>query len=148
MDGYRARSAPSHNEDYVRPSSPAEFHAALWFVCWLLQAPSIYRSRRTVVRSDNLMVVETAAGGPMYRYCGALPIRSDSLVKLARVRTVLTWLHVPSHAAYPLNELVDARARRVSIKDIADRPEDAVPWSILLSYGQGSMVMVDGRRPP
>eukprot|EP00959_Pyramimonas_sp_CCMP1952_P111245 2327279-Pyramimonas_sp.AAC.1 len=74
------------------------------------------------------MVVEAAAGNVMYRYCGALPILLDSLVKLARVR-----LHVPGHTAHPLNELVDALARRVSIMDIPDRPEDRVPWSIRLS---------------
>eukprot|EP00959_Pyramimonas_sp_CCMP1952_P244430 5109306-Pyramimonas_sp.AAC.1 len=64
-----AGSAPSLREDYVRPSSPAEFHAALWFVCRLLQAPSIDRSRRILVRSDNWMVVEAAEGGVIYRSC-------------------------------------------------------------------------------
>eukprot|EP00959_Pyramimonas_sp_CCMP1952_P156006 3263076-Pyramimonas_sp.AAC.1 len=93
----------------------------------------MHRSRRIIVRSDNMMVVEAAAGGVMYKYCCALPILLDSLVKLARVRTVITWLHVPGHAAYPLNELVDALARLVSIKDISNRPEDGVPWSILRS---------------
>eukprot|EP00959_Pyramimonas_sp_CCMP1952_P028916 606762-Pyramimonas_sp.AAC.1 len=134
MGGYMARTAPSLQDDYVSPSSPAELHAALWFLCWLLQAPSIYRSRRITVRSDNMVAVEAAAGGVMHRCCGALPIRLDSLVMLARVRAVLTWLHVPGHTAYPLNELVDTLARSVSVKDIADRPEDAVPWSMLLSH--------------
>eukprot|EP00959_Pyramimonas_sp_CCMP1952_P331543 6942658-Pyramimonas_sp.AAC.1 len=125
MDGYMAGSAPSLKEDYVSPSSPAELHAALEFVCWLLQAPSIYRSRRITARSNNMMVVETAAGCVLCRSCGPLPILLDSLVKLARVRTVITWLHVPGHAAYPMNELVDTIARLVSTKDISGRPEDA-----------------------
>eukprot|EP00959_Pyramimonas_sp_CCMP1952_P304251 6367551-Pyramimonas_sp.AAC.1 len=60
------------------------------------------------------MMVEAAAGGVLCRYCGALPILLDSLVKLARARTVITWLHGPGCAAYPLNELVDAVARLVS----------------------------------
>eukprot|EP00959_Pyramimonas_sp_CCMP1952_P146628 3069136-Pyramimonas_sp.AAC.1 len=80
------------------------------------------------------MVVESAAGGVVYRACGVLPIPWDSLVKLARVRTVITWLHLPGHTAYPLNELVDTPARLVPIKYISDRPGDAVPWSILLSH--------------
>eukprot|EP00959_Pyramimonas_sp_CCMP1952_P224084 4685274-Pyramimonas_sp.AAC.1 len=80
-----------------------------------------------------MMVVEAAARHVMYRSCGALPILLDSLVKLARVRTVITWLHVPGHTAHPLNELVDTLARRVSVKDLSDRPEDGMPWSILLS---------------
>eukprot|EP00959_Pyramimonas_sp_CCMP1952_P335704 7029506-Pyramimonas_sp.AAC.1 len=61
MDGYMAGSAPSFEEEHVSPSSPAEFHAALWFVCWLLQAPSIYCSRRIIARSAYMMVVEAAA---------------------------------------------------------------------------------------
>eukprot|EP00959_Pyramimonas_sp_CCMP1952_P266286 5567402-Pyramimonas_sp.AAC.1 len=73
------------------------------------------------------MVVDAAAGGAMYNYCSVLPILLESLVRLARVRTVLTWSYVPGHTAYPLNELVDALARLVSKKDISDRTEDGVP---------------------
>eukprot|EP00959_Pyramimonas_sp_CCMP1952_P229577 4800111-Pyramimonas_sp.AAC.1 len=93
MGGYMAGSAPSLKVERVSPSSPAEFHASLWFVCWRLQAPSLNRSRRTILRSDNMMVVEAAAGGAMYRSCGALPILLDSVVKLARSRAVITLLH-------------------------------------------------------
>eukprot|EP00959_Pyramimonas_sp_CCMP1952_P004282 90115-Pyramimonas_sp.AAC.2 len=98
------------------------------------------------------MVVEAAAGGVMYRSGGALPIQLVSLGKLARVRTLITWLHIPGHAAYPLNEVVDALARlvSVSVKDISNRPEDGVPCLAyaILSDGQGSMVMVDSRSLP
>eukprot|EP00959_Pyramimonas_sp_CCMP1952_P196251 4103067-Pyramimonas_sp.AAC.1 len=81
-----------------------------------------------------MMVVEAAAGDAMHRSCGALPILLDSLAELARVRAVITRLHVPGRTAYPLNELVDRFARLASVKDISDCPEDAAPWSILLSH--------------
>eukprot|EP00959_Pyramimonas_sp_CCMP1952_P214282 4483688-Pyramimonas_sp.AAC.1 len=80
------------------------------------------------------MAVEAAEGGVMYRSGGVLPILLDSLVKLARVRNVIACLHAPGRTAYPLNELVDTLPRLVSIKDISDRPEDAVPWSMLHSH--------------
>eukprot|EP00959_Pyramimonas_sp_CCMP1952_P391836 8211491-Pyramimonas_sp.AAC.1 len=81
-----------------------------------------------------MMVVKGAAGGVMNNSCSVLPTLLDFLVKPARMRTVITWSHVPGHAAYPLNEPVDALARLVSMEDISDRPEDGVPWSILLSH--------------
>eukprot|EP00959_Pyramimonas_sp_CCMP1952_P086954 1818903-Pyramimonas_sp.AAC.1 len=99
------------------------------------------RSRRYIVRSDNMMVVEAAAGGVMYRSCGALPALLDSLVQLARVRTV-------ANTAHPLDELVDALACLASTKDISDRPKHGAFVCTTLPHGQGSMVLVDSRRPP
>ena len=115
IEGYLSGPGPSLREDYVSASAPAELYAALWFACWLLQAPAWFRSLPHAVYTDNMMVVDTAAGGTDFASCGRLPVYLDGLVKLVRTRVTLEWHHVAGHCSHPLNEFADAIARLASM---------------------------------
>ena len=114
--GYLASPDPSLTDTskYKHPSAPAEFSAALWFVCWLLQSPEHVRCKPFTVYTDNVMVVKAANFGSTFPYCGDLPVLLDGLIKLARVTTQVTWKHVHGHSADPLNELADTLATLAS----------------------------------
>ena len=70
VEGYLSSPAPGLSDAYVSPSGPAEFYAALWCVLWLLQAPSRFRSVPVHIFTDNIMVVNAAAGGVRYPSAG------------------------------------------------------------------------------